>query len=134
MNFMEKHRPHTVPKSVIYAFFVLGLVSAIAFRGIIVFQHLEPTWVRPVWYIGTIGYFFFFLYRYMITKKRKHAIENYQLIEKLKANTCLEEQDREVVLYLLSSVKFSLEDINYALIFILSVLAIVADIALTMMK
>jgi hypothetical protein len=134
MNFMENHKPHIVPKYVIYAFFVLGLVSAIAFRGIIIFQHLEPTWVRPVWYIGTIGYFFFFLYRYMITKKRKHAIECYRLIEKLKANACLEEQDREVVLYLLSSIRFSLEDINYALIFILSVLAIVADIALTMMK
>ena len=131
---MENHKPHIVPKYVIYAFFVLGLVSAIAFRGIIIFQHLEPTWVRPVWYIGTIGYFFFFLYRYMITKKRKHAIESYRLIEKLKANACLEEQDREVVLYLLSSIRFSLEDINYALIFILSVLAIMADIALTMMK
>ena len=131
---MKKHKPHTVPQYVIYAFFVLGLVSAIAFRGIIVFQHLEPAWVRPVWYIGTIGYFFFFLYRYMITKKRKHAIENYQLIEKLKANACLEEQDREVVLYILASVKFSLEDINYALIFILSVLAIIADIVLTMIK
>jgi hypothetical protein len=131
---MENHKPHIVPKYVIYVFFVLGLVSAIAFRGIIIFQHLEPTWVRPVWYIGTIGYFFFFLYRFMITKKRKHAIESYRLIEKLKANACLEEQDREVVLYLLSSIRFSLEDINYALIFILSVLAIVADIALTMMK
>ncbi len=134
MDFMEKPKPHTVSKSVIYAFFILGLVSAIAFRGIIIFQHLEPRWVRPVWYIGTIGYFFFFLYRYMITKKRKHTIETYQLIEKLKANACLEEQDREAVLYLLSSIKFSLEDINYALIFILSVLAIVADIVLTMMK
>ncbi len=134
MDFMDKSKPHIVPKYVIYAFFILGLVSAIAFRGIIIFQHLEPTWVRPVWYVGTIGYFFFFLYRYMITKKRKHTIETYQLIEKLKANACLEEQDREAVLYLLSSIKFSLEDINYALIFILSVLAIVADIALTMMK
>ena len=134
MKFMEKHKPHIVPKYVIYAFFVLGLVSAIAFRGIIIFQHLEPLWVRPVWYIGTIGYFFFFLYRYMISKKRKHAIESYQLIEKLKANACLEDQDREVMLYLLSSLKLSPEDINYALIFILSVLAIVADIVLTMMK
>jgi len=134
MNFMEKPKPHIVPKYVIYAFFVLGLVSAIAFRGIIIFQHLEPTWVRPVWYIGTIGYFFFFLYRYMITKKRKHAIEKYQLIEKLKANACLADEEREAVLYLLSSLKFSLEDINYALIFILSVVAILADIVLTMIK
>jgi len=134
MDFMEKQKPHMVPHYVIYAFFILGLVSAIAFRGIIIFQHLEPSWVRPVWYVGTVGYFFFFLYRYMITKKRKQTIGKYQLIEKLKANACLEEEDREAVLYLLSSIKFSLEDINYALIFILSILAIAADIALTMMK
>ena len=134
MKTMEERKPHTVPKYVIYIFFVLGLVSAIAFRGIIVLQHLEPSWVRPVWYVGTIGYFLFFLYRYMITKKRKRAVEDYQLIEKLKTNACLADEDREVVLYLLSSVKFSLEDLNYALIFILSILAIVADIILTMMK
>lgn len=115
-------------------FFILGLVSAVAFRGIIVFQHLEPSWVRPVWYIGTIGYFVFFLYRYLITKKRKHSIETFQLIEKLKTNACLEDEDREVVLYLLSSIKYSLEDINYALIFVLSVLAVGADLVLTAMR
>jgi hypothetical protein len=123
-----------MPQYVIYAFFILGLISAIAFRGIIIFQHIEPSWVRPVWYVGTIGYFLFFLYRYMISKKRKHAIETFRLIEKLKANACLEDEDREVMLYLLSSIKFSLEDINYALIFILSVIAVGADIVLTAMK
>ena len=39
---MENSRPHTVPKYVVYSFFLLGLVSAIAFRAIIVLQHLEP--------------------------------------------------------------------------------------------
>jgi hypothetical protein len=134
MKNMERHKPHTMPQYVIYAFFILGLISAIAFRGIIIFQHIEPSWVRPVWYVGTIGYFFFFLYRYMISKKRKHAIETFRLIEKLKANACLEDEDREVMLYLLSSIKFSLEDINYALIFILSVIAVGADLVLTAMK
>jgi hypothetical protein len=52
----------------------------------------------------------------------------------LKTNACLAEEDREVVLYLLSSVKVSLEDINYALIFVLSVVAKGADIVLTAMK
>lgn len=123
-----------MPKYVIYGFFVIGLISAIAFRAIIVFQHLEPSWVRPVWYAGIIGYIFFFLYRYRITKKRKKAIDDFQLIDKVKANACLTEEDREIVLYLLSSIKSSPEDLNYAIIFILSILAILADILLTLMK
>jgi len=123
-----------VPKYVVYIFFLLGLASAIAFRAIIIFQHLEPSWVRPVWYIGTAGYFLFFLYRYQITRKRKKAVEAFQLIEKIRANACLQDEDRDVLLYLLSSIKLSLEDINYAIIFVLSVLAGAADLYLSAMK
>ncbi len=131
---MKSNVPHIVPKYIIYGFFVVGLLSAVAFRAIIVFQHIEPEWVRPVWYIGVVGYFIFFLYRYIITKKRKKAIEDFQLIEKVKANACLKEEDRDIVLFLLSSIRYSPEDINYAVIFILSVLAIIADLALTAIK
>ena len=131
---MEQNKIHIVPKYIMYSFFTLGLLSAIAFRSIIIFQGIEPLWVRPVWYVGTVGYFLFFLYRYAITKKRKKAVEKFQLIEKLETNACLTEKDREVVLYLLSSIKFSLEDINYAIIFLLSVLAVIADVMLTLMK
>ncbi|MEC4675699.1 MAG: hypothetical protein VST72_02090 [Nitrospirota bacterium] len=131
---MKNSTPHTAPKYIIYVFFVVGLLSAVAFRAIIVFQHIEPRWVRPVWYIGVVGYFIFFLYRYIITKKRKKAIEDFQLIEKVKANACLKEEDRDIVLFLLSSIRYSPEDINYAVIFILSVLAIIADLALTAIK
>ena len=131
---MEQSKIHIVPKYIMYSFFTLGILSAIAFRSIIIFQAVEPPWVRPVWYIGTVGYFLFFLYRYTISKKRKRAVEEFQLIEKLETNTRLTEKDREVVLYLLSSIKRSLEDINYAIIFLLSVLAVIADVLLTLMR
>jgi hypothetical protein len=129
-----KNAPHIVPKYVIYGFFAIGLISAVAFRAIIVFQHVAPAWLRPAWYTGTIGYFSFFLYRYMITRKRKKAIEEFQLIEKVRTNIALTETDRERVLYLLSSVKNSLEDINYAIIFFLSIVAVVADLFLSAME
>ncbi len=119
---------HTFPLYVINGFFLIGLLSAIAFRSIIVFQRLEPAWVRPVWYVGVVGYIGFFLYRYSITRKRKHAIRDYELIEKVQANACLTEDDREVVIYLLSSIKKSHEDMNYLFIFILSIIAILIDI------
>ena len=127
-------QPHTVPKYVIYGFFILGLLSAIAFRIIIVFQHIEPTWVRPVWYAGILGYLVFFLYRYSISRKRKNAIKNYDLITKLQDNACLSDKDREIVIYLLSSIQKSMEDMNYYIIFILSILAIAADIVFTLIK
>jgi hypothetical protein len=125
---MHDNQPHTLPKTVIYGFFVLGLLSAIAFRIIIVFQHIEPTWVRPVWYAGILGYLAFFLYRYAISRKRKKAIRDYDLINKLKENACLSDKDREIVTYLLSSIQKSMEDLNYYIIFILSILAIAADL------
>lgn len=125
---MKNKLPHTFPGYIIHGFFLIGLVSAIAFRSIIVFQRLEPAWVRPVWYVGVLGYMGFFLYRYTITKKRKNAIKEYELIEKVQANACLSEEEREVVTYLLSSIKKSREDINYLVIFILSILAVLVDI------
>lgn len=130
---MKTQRPHTVPKYVTYGFFLLGLFSAIAFRAIIVFQQMEPNWVRPAWYVGTVGYLLFFLYRFGITKKRKKAISEYGLIEKVESRT-LTDEDRKALLYLLSSIKVSLEDMNYALIFFLSIGAIAADIILSTMK
>lgn len=127
---MANRKPHTLPPSVIYCFFALGIISAIAFRAIIFFQRVEPSWVRPVWYVGVLGYMVFFLYRYYISEKRKKAIENFQLIEKVKANTCLMDEDREVVIYLLSSIKRSPENVNYFIIFLLSILAVAVDIYL----
>lgn len=125
---MANRKPHTLPPSVIYCFFALGIISAIAFRVIIVFQHIEPSWIRPVWYVGVLGYMVFFFYRYYITEKRKKAIEDFQLIEKVKANACLTDEDREVVIYILSSIRKSPENVNYFIIFLLSIIAIIVDI------
>ena len=130
----HKTQPHTVPKYIIYGFFMLGLLSAVAFRIIILFQRLEPSWVRPMWYAGVVGYLVFFLYRYGISRKRKKAITDYKLIEKLRDNACLSDEDREVVTYLLSSIQKSMEDLNYYIIFILSVLAIAADIIISLFE
>lgn len=131
---MNSPKPHIVPTFIIYMYFVIGLLSAVAFRAIIILQHIEPAWVRPVWYLAVVGYLLFFLYRYRISQKRKKAIRDFQLIEKIRANACLQDDDREVLIYLLSSIKVSLEDRNYAIIFLTSILAIAADLLLYYLK
>lgn len=126
--------PHTVPGYISSGFFLLGIVSAIAFRIIIIFQRIEPEWVRPVWYIGVLGYIGFFMYRYAIARKRKKVIRDFELIEKVRANACLSEDEREVVTYLLSSLKKSHEDTNYLIIFLLSIISILVDLLLSLYK
>jgi hypothetical protein len=106
---------------------VVGLIAAFSFRILIVFSHSYQSLFRPAWYLGTIGYLFFFLYRFIISQKRKNAIEQYGLIPKLKQTGPLSKEDREVMVYLLSSIRKSRENLNYLFIFGLSFLAIIVD-------
>ena len=112
----------------IYGAFILGLLTAIAVRALIILSYVQPTWVRPVWYFAVLGNFVFFYYRYQITEKRKHAIQDHQLIEKLSTDQSLSYEDREVLVYLLSSIKKSPEHLNYLIIFIFSIIAIGLDL------
>ena len=126
-----KHVPETVPSSAIQFFFIVGLISSVSFRLLIVFQHLKPELIRPTWYAGVIGYVIFFLYRYFISRKRKKAIDDYNLIPKILNDSGLSEEDKQVSVYLLSSIQKSPENLNYFFIFSLSAVAVIIDIVLT---
>ena len=104
---MNQTTPQTVSPLVINLFFVIGLLSAFAFRVLIVFVYLRPEWFRFTWYVGIIGYTIFFLYRYRIAQKRKKAVDEYHLIEKLEQEVPLASEDRQVLIYLLSSIRKS---------------------------
>lgn len=116
------------PRYKIYGAFILGLSTAIALRAIIVLEHVQPGWVRPAWYFAVLGNFLFFYYRYQITEKRKRAIREYRLIEKVEAREKLSESDREVMIYLLNSLSKSPEHLNYMIIFAFSLVAIAIDL------
>ena len=128
---MTKERPTIAPVYKIYGFFLLGLATAIAFRALIVIDHVQPSWVRPVWYFGVLGNFVFFFHRFKISEKRKRAVAEYQLIEKIQSGAILTPVDREVIVYILRSIKLSPENINYLIIFLFSLLAIGLDLALS---
>ena len=120
--------PKIIPQPVIIAFFVLGLLSSVAFRAIILFQKWNPAWVRPVWYFGVIGYMLFFMYRYYISQRRKRTITQSNIIEKIRDGRPLSDDDRAATLYLLNSIRRSQEDWNYLAIFVLSIVAIALDL------
>ncbi|MGW8288426.1 MAG: hypothetical protein ACWGOD_09320 [Desulfobulbales bacterium] len=128
---MTKEKPTIAPAYKIYGYFMLGLATAIAFRALIVIDHIQPKWVRPVWYFGVLGNFVFFYYRYRVSERRKKAISDFQLIEKIQSNNTLTATDREILNYILRSIKLSPENINYLIIFLFSLLAIAMDIGLS---
>jgi len=128
---MKKEKPTIAPAYKIYGYFILGLSTAIAFRALIVIDHVQPTWVRPVWYFGVLGNFVFFLYRFRVSVRRKKAVSEFQLIEKIQSGDPLTTIDQEVIIYILRSIKLSPENINYLIIFLFSLLAIGLDISLS---
>ena len=117
------------PNYKVYSAFILGLATAVAIRAIIVLEHVRPGWVRPVWYFAILGNFLFFYYRYQITEKRKRAVRDYQLIEKVSQLDSLSEKDRTVLIYLLSSITKSPENMNYLIISVFSLVALAIDLA-----
>jgi hypothetical protein len=122
--------PRILPKPIIVTFFLLGVLSSVAFRAIILFQKFSPQWVRLVWYFGVIGYMIFFMYRYGISLRRKRTIAQTNIIEKVRTGETLTSDDRDAALYLLGSIQKSREDWNYLAIFVLSVVAIALDLLL----
>ncbi len=126
--------PTTLPPIIVNGFFVLGLLSALSIRVLMICYRLYPQWVRPVWYFGVIGYVLFFFYRFLIARKRKGVIRENDLLKKIESRQNLSEEDNKAVLYLLQSIDRSKEMWNYANIFILSVLAIAVDLILAAVK
>ena len=124
------YAPKIIPKPVIVGFFIIGLLSSVAFRAIIILQRYTPGWVRPVWSLGVVGYMIFFMYRYFISQRRKRTIAHSGIIEKIRDGSTLNMEEREAALYLLNSVRASQEDWNYLAIFVLSIVAIALDLLL----
>jgi len=131
---MEARPPQLAGNFKIYGAFALGLATAIAVRALIVLGHVRPTWVRPVWYFAVLGNFVFFYYRFQITEKRKRAVKEHGLIEKISSREALSQVDRDAIVYLLKSIEKSPEHINYLIIVVFSLLAIAIDLTLVFLS
>ena len=123
-----KNAPRTLPKSIIFCSFVVGVLCALCFRSLTILGKVNPALVRPVWYFAVIGYVYFFAYRFYISHKRKRVIKEQGLLLKLRQDNDLTREDKEVMSYVLSSLVKSKEGANYLIIFVLSVLAIIIDV------
>jgi len=109
--------------------FWVGILATVSYRIIILLNRLpQHIWADVAWYIGTIGFVWYFAHRYRIENKRAKLIEDINLIEKIHNLKTLTKTDCEALEYTFSSLGSSKASWNYIVIFITSALALFADI------
>lgn len=104
--------------------FAVGVMATIAYRLVIVLNDYSKFWVKVSWYIGTIGFIWYFAHRFNIENRRDKIIEKLNLIEKMKTSQPFNTEDKTALLYILKSLNTSLAKWNYIAIFFFSGLAI----------
>ena len=104
--------------------FVVGIIATIAYRIIIFLNDYNPMWVEVAWYIGTVGFVWYFIHRYNIENKRDYLIENLELAKKIENKEELSDEERNAAVYILKGLKTSLAKWNYIAIFVFSTIAL----------
>jgi len=116
------------PKPIRLFFFGVGIIATIAYRVIIVLNLYSPLWVKIAWYIGTIGFIFYFGHRFNIARKRASLVKDYKLIETVDKADCIEPQKKLALHYLVKTSLTSKSQWNSGMIFVLSILALLIGI------
>lgn len=105
-------------------FFIIGVIATIAYRAIVVLNDYSAYWVKVTWYIGTIGFAWYFWHRYQVENRRDKLVTELKLVEKTEQDIKLSPEEKKALTQVLTSLKNSLASWNYIIIFISSFIAI----------
>lgn len=119
-----------VPKPLLIFYFWSGIIATVAYRIIVVLNFYSPLWVSIAWYIGTVGFIIYFYHRYNVGKKRAQLVKDYKLIETVEAIKNINPQRKKALSYLVKTSLTSKAKWNSAIIFFLSVLALIVGITI----
>lgn len=125
----EKEPIQPNPKPIRLFFFWAGIIATVAYRIIIILNIYSALWVKIAWYIGTIGFVFYFWHRYDVAKKRAELIKNNNLIQTVKSCE-MESVKKQALYYLVETSLTSKSKWNSGLIFVLSLVALILGIIL----
>jgi len=105
--------------------FWVGIIATFAYRIIVILNYYSKLWVEIAWYIGTLGFIWYFAHRYRVEKKREDLISEQKLAEKIEKNKELTPENRKSLVYILKGLRTSKAQWNYIVIFVFSVLALI---------
>jgi len=111
-------------------FFGIGFVATLAYRIIIILNFYSSLWVKISWYVGTVGFILYFGYLYNLQSERSELAKQYHLSKVVKKMKGLKGNQKEALWYIVKSNETSKAKWNSAVIFILSMLALIIGIIL----
>ena len=120
----------TDPKPIKLFYFYIGIIATFAYRIIIVLNFYEPILVKVAWYIGTVGFIFYFWNRYKVVNQFHSLIKDQKLVQALRAPCALTQNQQKALAHIVETLDTTKAQLNYVIIFILSFLALIAGILL----
>jgi len=114
--------------------FLVGLIATLAYRIIVILNYYSDLWVEIAWYVGTIGFIWYFAHRYRVENRRDNLVEKLELASKIQNKKELSNDDRDALVYILKGLKTSLAKWNYIAIFAISFLALFYAVYLDFLK
>ena len=124
---------HTSNKYYRWLIFFIGIIATLAYRIIIILNYYSSLLVAISWYIGTIGFIWYFAHRYRVQNHYASLIRDKKLPEKICENK-LTKDDRNALLYILKSASSSKAKWNSIAIFILSAIALAYAVVVDIIK
>jgi len=124
---------HTSSSLYRWLVFFVGVIATIAYRVIVVLNDYSPLLVEVTWYVGTIGFVWYFAHRFRVQNYRTRLINEKNLAKKIRQNK-LSKDDQDALVFILKSTSSSKEKWNSIAIFILSAAALFYAIASDIMQ
>ncbi|MFA6610280.1 MAG: hypothetical protein WCT15_05480 [Candidatus Omnitrophota bacterium] len=115
-------------------FFIIGLIAIIAIRAVTILEHVGPQYGKMAWYVGVIGFFIYFGYKYKIEHSRSRLISKHKLVDKVMHGEKIEKEDRDMIGAVLCALSSNKDKINYSIIFLSSAVVLVVAFYLDFIK
>jgi len=98
-------------------FLFIGLIATISVRLVNVFLDFSPFWAKLSWYVGIVGFFIYFFYKYRQLKAMNHFLTKSDIARKISSGHSLSTEESRFLSSLLCSLRSRKDSINFFFIF-----------------
>ena len=117
-----------------WVLFFIALIAVISLRAVNLVLDANPFFAKTLWYVGVIGFFIFFVYKFRYDQILHRELDKTGLKDKLLYKKELTEHDKDILGTIVCKLSSKKDKINYFFIFIVSALALAIAIYVDFIK